>query len=202
MKNNNDMKQMTGEMRIVEEPKRVTAMHPKKFALWLFLASVFILFAGWTSAYIVRRAEGDWVQFDLPALFTYSSIVIVISSITMQWAYFAARKDQLDKVKALVWTTTGLGLVFLVLQVMGFGALVSQSVHLVGNPSGSFVYLITGFHGLHVISAIIFLLVVSASAANGRIHSGRLAQMEMCTTYWHFLGALWVYLFVFFLLNR
>lgn len=203
MKNeDDDMKQMTGDMRIVEEPKRVLTMNPKKFALWLFMASVLMLFASWTSAYIVRRAEGDWVQFDLPALFTYSAIVIVISSITMQLAYFAAKKDQLDKVKSLVWTTTGLGLVFLVLQVLGFGALVSQSVYLVGNPSGSFVYLITGVHGLHVISAILFLLIVSASAAKGRIHSGRMAQMEMCTTYWHFLGALWVYLFVFFLLNR
>lgn len=196
------MKDMTGDMKIVEEPKRVLTMHPKKFAMWLFMASVAMLFASWTSAYIVRRAEGDWVYFDLPSFFAYSSVVIVISSITMQLAYFAAKKDELEKLKTLVWTTTGLGLVFLVMQFVGFSALVSQRIYLVGNPSGSFVYLISGVHGLHVISAVIFLLVVAVSVRKGRVHSGNMAQMEMCTTYWHFLGALWVYLYVFFLLNR
>jgi len=192
----------TGEMRIVEEPKRVHVMHPKKFALWLFMASVLMLFAGWTSAYIVRQAEGNWLYFDLPSLFYASTGVILLSSVTMQLAYFAARRDDLINVRRLVLLTSVLGVLFLVLQFIGWTQLVSNSVYLVGNPSGSFVYLLTGFHGLHIISAIIFVLVVMRSALLGRIHSGNLAQIEMCTTYWHFLGALWVYLFIFLLINR
>ncbi len=192
----------TGEMRIVEEPKRVFVMHPKKFALWLFMASVLMLFAGWTSAYIVRQAEGNWLYFDLPSLFYVSTAIIVLSSVSMQVAYFAARRDDLVNVRRLVLVTAILGVIFLVLQFMGWAQLVDKSVYLVGNPSGSFVYLLTGFHGLHILSAIIFVLVVLRSAMKGLTNSGNLAQIEMCTTYWHFLGLLWVYLFIFLLINR
>ena len=195
-------KQAMSEMRIVEEPKKVLSMHPKKFAMWLFMATVVMLFASWTSAYIVRQAEGNWLFFELPVLFYYSTAVIVISSVSMQWAYFEAKKNNLDRVRTLVVVTAALGLGFLVFQLLGWAQLVAQSVYFVGNPSGSFVYVITGVHGLHVISAVIFLLIVLNSAVRKRIHSGNMAQMEMCTTYWHFLGILWVYLFIFLLVNR
>jgi cytochrome c oxidase subunit III len=192
----------TSEMKIVEEPKKVLTMHPKKFALWLFMASVLMLFASWTSAYIVRQAEGNWMFFDLPVLFYYSTALIVISSVTMQLGYFAAKKNNLQRVTTLVTITAVLGLLFLVAQVLGWSQLVNNSVYFVGNPSGSFVYVITGFHGLHIISAIIFLLIVLKSASEKRIHSGSMAQIEMCATYWHFLGFLWVYLFFFLMINR
>ncbi|MFN5004921.1 MAG: cytochrome oxidase subunit III, partial [Bacteroidota bacterium] len=87
------------DFKIVEEPKKPIAMHPKKFGLWLFMASVFILFMAFTSAYIVRRAEGNWQIFELPALFTYSTIVILLSSVTMQWTYFAVKRNQLANAK-------------------------------------------------------------------------------------------------------
>lgn len=195
-------KQATGEMRIVEEPKKVLAMHPKKFALWLFMASVLMLFASWTSAYIVRQAEGNWLFFDLPTTFYYSTLIIVLSSVTMQLGYFAAKRDLTDRVRTLVLATAIMGVVFLVLQVWGWSQLVSNSVYFVGNPSGSFVYVITGVHGLHIVSAVIFVLVVLQSAVKGKTNSKNMAQIEMCTTYWHFLGGLWVYLFIFLLINR
>ena len=195
-------KQATGEMRIVEEPKKVLAMHPKKFALWLFMASVLMLFASWTSAYIVRQAEGNWLFFDLPTTFYYSTLIIVLSSVTMQLGYFAAKRDLVARVRTLVLATAIMGVVFLVLQVWGWSQLVSNSVYFVGNPSGSFVYVITGVHGLHIVSAVIFVLVVLQSAVKGRTNSKNMAQIEMCTTYWHFLGGLWVYLFIFLLINR
>jgi cytochrome c oxidase subunit 3 len=202
MKEEDMNKTAAGEMRIVEEPRKVLAMHPKKFALWLFMASVLMLFASWTSAYIVRQAEGNWLFFELPSIFSVSTVVIVISSVTMQLAYFAARKDDLDRLKKLVLATAVLGIVFLILQFIGWSEMVNESVYFVGNPSGSFVYVITGVHGLHIVSAIIFVLIVLKSTAKGLVRSGNLAQIEMCTTYWHFLGALWVYLFIFLLINR
>jgi cytochrome c oxidase subunit 3 len=195
-------KSMSTEFKIVEEPKKTLAMHPKKFAMWLFIGSVGMLFAALTSAYIVRQAEGNWLYFDLPQIFTTSTIVIVFSSITMQWAFWSARKDDLSMVKIMVTITTVLGLSFLVLQFEGWKALVSNQVYLVGNPSGSFLYIISGLHGLHLISAVIYLLIVLVSTYRFRVHSKNLAQIEMCTTYWHFLGGLWLYLFVFLLLYR
>ncbi len=191
-----------GEMKIVEEPKRPLAMHPKKFAMWLFMATVMMLFASLTSAYIVREAEGNWLYFDLPGLFYVTSVIIIMSSVSLQWAYFAARKNDLQRVIILVWITTFLGIAFLVGQFLAWGDLVGKSIYFVGNPSGSFLYVLTGLHGLHIVSALVFLLIVLNSASRKRIHSGNMAQMEMCTTYWHFLGGLWIYLFIFLLINR
>lgn len=195
-------KEISGEMKIVEEPKKVLAMHPRKFAMWLFMASVLMLFASWTSAYIVRQAEGNWMFFELPTLFTFSTALIVLSSVTMQTGYFAARKNNQDRLRLMVIATAVLGFLFLVFQFLAWTQLVSQSVFFVGNPSGSFVYVITGFHGLHIVSALIFLMIVLGSVLKQRINSQNMAQMEMCTTYWHFLGFLWVYLFIFLSINR
>ncbi len=189
-------------MRIVEEPKKPMAMHPKKFGMWIFMASVMMLFMSLTSAYIVRQAEGNWVYFELPSLFYVTSVIIVVSSIALQWAFYAAKKDRYEKVKILVLITSVLGVAFLVGQFFGWKQLVTNSIYLVGNPSGSFLYILTGLHALHIISAIVFLLIVCASAFKGKIHSKNMAQMEMCTTYWHFLGGLWLYLFIFLLLYR
>lgn len=195
-------KSMAAEFKIVEEPKKTLAMNPKKFAMWLFIGSVVMLFASLTSAYIVRQAEGNWLYFELPSILTVSTLVILLSSITMQWAYWSAKKDKVETVKILVTVTSVLGLAFLVLQFEGWKALVANQVYLVGNPSGSFLYVITGLHGLHLISAIVFLLIVLVSTYRYRVHSKNLTQIEMCTTYWHFLGGLWLYLFVFLLLYR
>ena len=193
---------MTQDFRIVEEPKKPLSMHPKKFGMWLFLASVVMLFASLTSAYIVRRAEGNWIFFELPQIFYSTTILILLSSVTMQWAYFAAKRDELKTVKIMIVATAALGVLFLVGQVLGYSQLIEGSIHLVGNPSGSFVYLLTGLHGIHLVSAIVFVLVVLNAAFRGKTGSKRLAQIEMCATYWHFLGGLWLYLFVFLLLNR
>src|SRR6267142_5881067 len=90
------------DLRIVEEPRKPLAMNPKKFGMWLFMASVMMLFMSLTSAYIVRQAEGNWVFFELPSLFYITSVIIVMSSITMQWAFFAAKKDQAISVRTLL----------------------------------------------------------------------------------------------------
>ncbi len=193
---------MTTDFKIVEEPKKPISMHPKKFAMWLFIGSVAMLFAAFTSAYIVRQAEGNWLYFDLPNLFYITSGVILVSSITLQWAYLEAKKDNLDRVKLLVGITSFLGVAFLVGQLMAWSQLVDRSVYLVGNPSGSFIYILTGLHGAHLISGIVFLLIVLNSTFKFKIHSKNLAQLEMCLTYWHFLGGLWLYLFVFLILYR
>ena len=181
---------MTTEFKIVEEPKKPLSMHPKKFAMWIFVATVGMLFASLTSAYIVRQAEGNWLYFNLPSMLNWTTAVILVSSATMQMAYWSAKKDLLEKVKLWVSITMVLGVVFLVGQVLAWKELVAQNVYFVGNPSGSFLYVLTGLHGLHIISAIVYLVIVMVSAFRFKIHSRSLAQIEMCTTYWHFLGGL------------
>jgi len=152
-------KTLRSEMKIIEEPKKPISMHPKIFAMWLFMASVMMLFAGLTSAYIVRQAEGNWRYFELPSMFYYTTAIIIVSSVTMQIAFFAARKDKLGLVKLCVAVTAVLGIAFLIGQLLAWSQLIKISAHFVGNPSGGFIYVLTGVHGAHIISAIIFSLL-------------------------------------------
>ncbi len=193
---------MKNEYIIPEKPKTTLGMHPQKFAMWLFIVSVVMLFAALTSAYIVRQAEGDWYLFRLPEMFTYSTVVILISSATMHWAYLAAKKDNVNTVKLAIVITSILGAAFLIMQFLGWQQMVEMNVYFVGNPSGSFVYVLTGVHGVHLVSAVVFLFIMLIAAFRYEIHSRKLIRIEMCATYWHFLDALWIYLFIFMLMNR
>jgi cytochrome c oxidase subunit 3 len=193
---------MAAELKLVEEAKKPLSMNPKKFALWLFIVSVIMIFAALTSAYIVRQAEGNWLLFELPQLFWITTLIILASSATMHWAYLAAKKDSLETVKLATSITTILGVAFLVGQFMAWNALVDINVFFVGNPSGSFVYVLSGLHGLHILGGVVFLLILLAATFKNKVHSKNLTLIEMCATYWHFLDVLWLYLFVFLLLNR
>ena len=186
----------------IEEPKPTLSMHPKKFALWLFIVSIVMLFAALTSAYIVKQADGNWLSFELPGIFAINTVIIAISSVTMHLAYKAAKKDLLERVKWLLLITVILGLLFLVGQYISWSALVENNVYFVSNyASGSFIYVFTGLHGLHLLSGIVFLLITFASSIKFEIHSKKLVQIEMCMTYWHVLGGLWLYLYLFLLFN-
>lgn len=193
---------MAAEIRIVEEANKPLAMNPKKFALWLFIASVIMIFAALTSAYIVRQADGNWMMFDLPNSLWITSAIILVSSATMHWAYLSAKTDNLEGTKLAISITTVLGLAFLIGQFIAWGDLVERNVYFVGNPSGSFVYVISGLHGLHIVGGVFFLLIVLVATFRFKVHSKKMSQIEMCATYWHFLDGLWLYLFVFLLLNR
>ncbi|MFP4089717.1 MAG: heme-copper oxidase subunit III [Cyclobacteriaceae bacterium] len=187
----------------IEEPKQTLSMHPKKFALWLFIVSVVMIFAALTSAYIVRQAEGNWLVFNLPDRLWITSGIILLSSISMHWSYLSAKKDNLTSLRIGMVITSILGIAFLVGQFMSWQDLVAIDVYFAGgNPSGSFIYVLTGLHGLHLVSGVIFMLVVLANAFRFKIHSKSMDQMEMCATYWHFLDGLWLYLFIFLLLNH
>ena len=186
---------------VAEEPKLTLSMHPKKFALWLFLVTVMMIFAAFTSAYIVRQSEGNWLEFDLPQSFWITSVIILLSSITMHWAYYSAKRDQIRNVKVAMGITVVLGVAFLVGQFIAWGDLVDMNVFFVGNPAGSFVYVLSGLHAAHLVSGVIVLLITLVSAFRYKIHAKRMDQIEMCATYWHFLDGLWLYLFVFLLLN-
>ena len=177
-------------------------MHPKKFAMWLFLISVTMLFAALTSAYIVRKADGNWFSFDLPAVLWINTAVILMSSIFMQLAYVAAKKDNLEFIKIMLSATTVLGLAFVLGQWKAWQALVGAQIFFQGNPSGSFLYVLTGVHVAHLLGGVVFLLTVLIQAFQYKVHSVSLLSISMCNTYWHFLDGLWLYLFLFLLANH
>jgi len=187
------------QIRVEKQAKETLAMDPIKFILWLFLVSIIMLFASQTSAYLVRRAEGNWLEFEMPKIFWYSTGVLLVSSLIMQYAYFAAKKDQFKQLKIAISITFVLGLLFLWMQFEGWKQLVDMNVYFVGNPSGSFFYVFTGLHGFHIITGLIVLVTALTAAFRLNVHSKNLRRIQICTTYWHFLDILWLYLFVFLL---
>ncbi|MBB3698739.1 cytochrome c oxidase subunit 3 [Flammeovirga yaeyamensis] len=196
---------MKTDISVSNTPNQPVKIHPKKFAMWLFIVSVMMIFAALISAYIVRQAEGNWVLFDLPNIMYVSTAVILLSSATMHWAYTNTKVDNLKNLKIGISLTALLGSAFLVLQFLGWSHLVDMEIFFGGkdsNPSGSFVYVFTGLHGLHIVSAVIYLFVILIESFRGKIHKGTIVRMEMCATYWHFLDALWVCILIFLLLYR
>lgn len=185
----------------ISEPKPTLSMHPKKFALWLSMVSMAMLFAALTSAFIVKQSDGNWVSFELPNIFAINTVIIAMSSITMHLTYLAAKRDVLKRVKWMLFITVVLGLLFLIGQYISWSELVKNEVHFTSNyVSGSFIYVFTGLHALHLVGGIVFLLITFGSSLASQIHSKKLAQLEMCMTYWHFLGGLWLYLYIFLLI--
>ena len=174
-------------------------IHPHKFTLWIAIGSIIMMFAGLTSAYIVKSNQPKWITFDMPVLFTYSTAIIILSSITMQMAVSEFRQRKMSKYKNLITITLVLGCLFLIMQALAFSQLWISGITLEGSGSAPFMYIIFGLHGLHVLGGIIALVVMFAQAFNARRRSYNPVPIEVISTYWHFVDILWIYLFVFFL---
>jgi cytochrome c oxidase subunit 3 len=176
-------------------------IHPYKFTLWVAIGSITMMFAGLTSAYIVKRNQANWAMLELPTVFWYSTAAIVISSVTVQLAVRAFKERKLGSYRTMVSLTAALGTLFLVLQVIGFYQFGRHDIRLVGagsNPSYSFLLAIASLHGLHVLGGVIALLVIFGKAVSSRYRSYSSIPIEVAATYWHFVGVLWIYLVLFF----
>jgi len=173
----------------------------KKMMLWFGLASLLMVFAGLTSAYIVSSAREDWsAELELPTMFYFSTIIIIISSLT----YIMAKKAiEADRVKACTnWLlfTLLLGIAFIVLQFNGFSQLIAQGDYFTGPSStikSSYIYVLAGVHIVHVIAGLISLLVVLYNHFKGKYSSSEYLGLSLGATFWHFLDLLWIYLVVF-----
>ena len=191
---------------ILSEKEVGLGWHPHRVITILLIFSFLMVFAGWTSGYIVRRDEGNWREFELPTIFILSTVIVLLSSATMQWAYHLAKHNEIAKLRMALTATFVLGVGFLVSQWEAWTFLVvNQRTHFGGadaNASGSFLYVLTGWHMVHIISAIIFVAIVLRKAFNYQVHSRALLTIGNANLYWHFLTALWVYLYLFLLLNH
>lgn len=180
-----------------QQENNVTGIPTRKIMLWIGMVSMVMLFAGLTSAYVVRKAEGNWIEFNLPRMFTISTLTIIISSFTMQYALYAVKKNQLNNVKAAVITTLGLGLAFIFMQFIAWNTLMKNGIYFVGNPSGSFLYVLSGMHVLHLVGGIISMIVISVKSIQEKYTPHNFLGLQLGGIFWHFLDLLWVYLFIF-----
>ncbi|OAV44994.1 cytochrome oxidase subunit III [Lewinella sp. 4G2] len=193
-----------GHERSLASPARHNKIHPKKLALWVGLVSLVMMFTALTSAFIVRRAAGNWLEFSIPSIFYINTLVILGSSITLHAAYVAFKREAAAAYKFLLGITFILGIAFVVLQYVGWEDLAASGVPLKINPSGDFIYAISGLHALHVIGGIAILLValIMAFILPLKATPARKLRLELTLTYWHFVDALWIYLIVFLSLQR
>ena len=169
-----------------------------KQLLWVGIGAIAMFFAGLTSAYIVRKAEGNWVEFILPEWFWYSTITIVISSAVLIIAKQRIKKEQ--SVFSLIVSVFLLGLLFSYFQLNGWEELTKQGVFLTGegsNVAGSFLYVITLSHLAHLIGGLIALLVTAINVKRKKYSAEDYLGLEITSIYWHFLSILWIYLFCF-----
>lgn len=177
-----------------QTPQRI---HPQKYVLWIALASIVMMFAGLTSAVIVKRNQANWLSFDVPLIFWYSTGVIILSSITIMLSRKAFQNRQMKQYKSWLLTTTVLGIIFVFMQYFGFVQLWDSGITLTRNVSFSFLYVIVGIHALHVIGGVVALVIIwirSYSTAK-KIYSS--VPIDIVSTYWHFVDFLWLYLLAF-----
>ncbi len=174
-------------------------IHPHKFTMWVAIGSIIMMFAGFTSAYIVKRQQPGWTTFEIPRSFWYSTAVILLSSVTVQMALKSFKERNLRGYRNMITVTAILGLLFIALQVLGFSQIWKSGVTFNGSGAGQFLYVIAGLHALHVLGGVIVLLVMFLKAFNMRIRNYNSVPVEVASTYWHFVDVLWIYLFIFFL---
>jgi cytochrome c oxidase subunit III len=187
-------------MDITVTNQQQNKLHPHKFTLWVAIASILMMFAGLTSAFIVKSNLVGWRQIDMPKVFWVSTAVIVLSSVTIQWALRSFRQRDRRAYRLLIAVTFILGILFIALQWIGFSDLWKQGVTLKGvSGAGQFLYVIFGLHALHVIGGVITLMVMFIKAFFGKTKLYSSVPVEVAATYWHFVDILWIYLLVFFI---
>ena len=180
-----------------EEKNRI---HPLKFVMWGVCASIVMMFAGLSSAYIVKSAQANWLSFDVPLIFWYSTGVIILSSITIILSRKAFLDREIKKYKSWLGVTTLLGIAFICMQYMGFSQLWSRGITLTRNVSFSFLYVIVGLHALHVLGGVVALALMLYKAFAGKTKVYGSVGVEVMAVYWHFVDLLWIYLLIFFLI--
>ncbi len=190
------------------------------------MASITMMFAGLTSGYIVRQAQGDWRYFKMPFVFWVSTALILVSSATIWGALRAFRQRYMARFRGLLSITLVLGIAFGVCQFTGFKQLYTQPQHMVmsapgipdaasaapttevkpvrvdGNPSESFLFIIAGLHLLHILGGIVALSIILLRSYRRRIKVYSATGLEVASQYWHFVDILWIYLFLFLLANQ
>ena len=186
-------------MEIVQQRTQQRKQHPHKFTLYVAMASIIMMFAGLTSAYIVKSSAANWEEVETPKLFIVSTIVMLASSLAVQLALRAFKQRSMQQYRILLLATAALGVAFVVLQWYAFNWMWEHGVRFKGAGQGQFLYIIAGLHGLHVVGGIVALTIMVLKAFFSNRRSYNSIPLEVAATYWHFVDALWLYLLVFFI---
>ncbi|MBP6558443.1 MAG: cytochrome c oxidase subunit 3 [Flavobacterium sp.] len=183
-----------------DEHKARTA-RSKKLLLWFAMGSMTMMFAGITSAFVVSKSREDWMNdFQMPSAFYFSTLAIILCSVTFHLAKKAIEKDNRSTTTNFLLLTLGLGITFIFLQFKGFGELVEQGYYFTGpesNIATTFLYVIAVVHLAHLAGGMISLLIIIYNHFKQKYNSSQSLGIELGAMYWHFLDFLWICLFFF-----
>ncbi len=166
-----------------------------KVGLGVFLAVATSLFALLISAYFMRMMEEDWIALSIPRVLWLNTILLVLSSIAMQWAKVAAVRGQADGVRSGLNAGGAFAFLFLAGQLWAWQQLYAAGYFVAANPSYAFFYLFTALHGVHLLGGLWVWGRTTAKVWSGAEPAKVRLSVELCTTYWHFLLVVWVVLF-------
>ena len=187
-------------MDLEKQELRKKHRRARKMMLLFSLLSITMTFAGLTSAYIVSKARPDWLtDFQLPNYFFISTVIIIISSLSMWLAKTNVKKNNFSKTSLWLGVTFLLSLFFIFSQFAGYQELINDGYYFTGAQSTvttSFLYVLSLLHLAHVLAGVIVLIVVIINNKKMKYKDETLG-FELAETFWHFLGFLWLYLFVF-----
>ena len=177
-----------------------------KMLLYFAMISIIMIFAGLTSAFVVSKQRPDWLkELVIPDTFTYSTIILLISSVTFYLAKRAIKSNNHSLTKVYLLLTLALGMSFVYLQFKGFDLLFNQGLVPFGSSSKvtvSFLYAFVFVHVAHLFGGMISLIYVIYNHYKQRYTIGNTVGIEIAATFWHFVDVLWIYLFLFFYFIR
>ncbi len=170
-----------------------------RIGMWVAMAAILMMFSALSSAYIVRAASSnDWRQLAVPPTLWISTVLILISSGSLEIARRKLRSDRTNS-RLWFWVSAALGLGFLASQLFAWRQLVGQGIYVATNPHSSFFYLLTATHGVHLFGGLLALLYLAMRKMpraddNIAVAKGQ-AAADVATLYWHFMDVLWIYVF-------
>ncbi|MEK8178721.1 cytochrome c oxidase subunit 3 [Flavobacterium buctense] len=183
------------------EEHKARKARSQKLLLWFAMGSMTMMFAGITSAFVVSKSREDWMkEFQMPSAFYFSTLAIILCSVTFHLAKKAIQKDDRKATSSFLLLTLGLGITFVFLQFKGFGQLVDQGYYFTGpesNIATTFLYVIAVVHLAHLAGGIISLLIIIYNHFKQKYNSSQTLGIELGAMYWHFLDFLWICLFFF-----
>ena len=186
-------------MTINEHKERTSRSY--KLILLFSMVSMFMMFAGLTSAFVVSKSRADWLKdFQIPTAFYLSTAVILSCSVTFHLAKKAVQKNNRNATTSFLLATLALGIGFVILQFVGFRQIVDSGYYFTGSASSitsTFLYVVTILHLAHLAGGLISLLIIIYNHFKQKYNSTQTLGIELGAMYWHFLDFLWVYLFLF-----
>lgn len=186
---------------MIQDEEKAKKSRSAKLILLFAMVSMTMMFAGLTSAFVVSKSRADWLKdFQLPTAFYWSTAVIIGCSLTFHLAKKTIQKGNHSKTMAFLLTALLLGILFVILQFVGFGQIVKEGYYFTGQASSittTFLYIVTVMHLLHLAGGLISLLIIIYNHFKQKYNATQTLGIELGAMYWHFLDILWVYLFLF-----